>query len=181
LRPPQGLANMDRRIALPKASRPSIRSDFFLLSAAAVFFAPNILAGRSMTGGPHAQGPRGQWAGHFPLARPLARRVGPIGVHLHLPKRDKNGNIFNQPIPSNRNPKKNPHPLRVRRPVGGWTWARAASRRAGHRRGRAGGQERRGLRRRLEERRGRRRRPGVARGCGRCWRRLGAARTSPAA
>jgi hypothetical protein len=38
-----------------------------------VFFAPNISAGRSMTGGPHAQGPSDQWAAPFPLAQPIGR------------------------------------------------------------------------------------------------------------
>jgi hypothetical protein len=76
LRLSQRLVNMDRRIAAFGVSRPSIRGDFFLLSAVAFFSAPNISARRSMTGGPHAQGPSDQRAGHFPLACPLASDSG---------------------------------------------------------------------------------------------------------
>jgi hypothetical protein len=79
LRPPHRLAHLDRWIAVLGASRSSIRGSFFLLSIDVFFFAPNITAGRSMTGGPHAQGPSGQWAGHFPLAHPLASPLASDG------------------------------------------------------------------------------------------------------
>jgi hypothetical protein len=58
----------DRRLRSISAVHPQW---FFLLSAAVFFFTPNISARRSMTGGPHTQGPSDQRAGHFPLACPF--------------------------------------------------------------------------------------------------------------
>jgi hypothetical protein len=73
LRLSQRSGNIGHRITCPKRSQPSIRGGFFLLSATAFFCSPNISVERSMTSGPHTQGPSGHRAEHFPLARPLAR------------------------------------------------------------------------------------------------------------
>jgi hypothetical protein len=81
---------MDHRIALPKASQPSIRGDFFLLSVAAVFFAPDVLARKSMTGGAVLKGPRDHRADRFPLAYPLGCPLArPLGVQQWAGRKKK--------------------------------------------------------------------------------------------
>jgi hypothetical protein len=75
-----------------------------------------------MTGGPHAQGPSGQWAGHFPLARPLASPlvsdgwVPSVSTCVFSPQsrvRDKKPPHASSPIPVKVNPSQSlPAPIR---------------------------------------------------------------------